>query len=129
MNSSVERTRPALTFVDIDIALRDRPDAATVHEILGTPGHLVLKRTRTSCGVTHAWLELGWASLPVARSSQKAAMSPPTRRNRVERALMSGLYDGRLRAGHEEGTASRCSLPPLQPRASPPIIDCPSAGK
>jgi hypothetical protein len=24
MNSSVERTRPALTFVDIDIALRDR---------------------------------------------------------------------------------------------------------
>jgi hypothetical protein len=31
MNSYVERTRPALTFVDIGIALRDGPDAATVH--------------------------------------------------------------------------------------------------
>ena len=28
MNSYVERTRPALSFVDIGIALRDYPDAA-----------------------------------------------------------------------------------------------------
>jgi hypothetical protein len=31
MNSYVDRTRPALTFVDIGIALRDGLDTATVH--------------------------------------------------------------------------------------------------
>jgi hypothetical protein len=37
MNSYVWRTRPAIVFVDIGIALPGREDASTVHQTLGTP--------------------------------------------------------------------------------------------
>ncbi len=39
MNAYVDRTRPALGFVDIGIALLNYAEA-TVHEILGTPDRL-----------------------------------------------------------------------------------------
>jgi hypothetical protein len=48
MNVYVARTRPALTRVDIGIALRWCADVSGVHQILGTPGAARLRPIDTA---------------------------------------------------------------------------------
>src|SRR5437868_1597551 len=54
MNSYVDRTRPALSFVNIDIAVLNYAEA-NVHEILGTPAvSTALRRTILRRGMLKA---------------------------------------------------------------------------